>query len=373
MPKSSDSPLKIPDNLPEEQALREAERLRDVLILVEGLLRQEEATVGMIVDCLYDIGSVRIIDNKLPVPALKGASKSIAGFSKPVVRLIALRWLKKNCPALLTNWLYSKVQQVSEPSKKTKKTKAKAPKAKTKTPAARQPAAESGQLKPSQPASAMAEQKPTSAIQDMPTPLALQATPKAEPKPLIPAAAAVNGATPSAPLQAMETPVAQSQPSDSEAIAPLTLSTLNPSTPGYPAPPQSFAAPPVSSIVPSTVPTASPNGQRATPNAEAEEEAPATPSDNGHLDTETSALALTPQSDGVTLGDLNGTLQRDYQRAIAQLRQRDREIQRLRTHNTLLFGVVVLSAIALGSALLVPATSGESTTANEPTATHISP
>lgn len=84
--------------------------MQEVVMLVDNLLRSEETTIGMIVDCLYDIGSVRLIDQKVEPQVLQDLTKPIARLSKPAFRMIALRWLKKNCPVLLANWLYSKVK-----------------------------------------------------------------------------------------------------------------------------------------------------------------------------------------------------------------------------------------------------------------------
>jgi hypothetical protein len=93
--------------------------MQDVVMLVDNLLRNEEATIGMIVDCLYDIGSVRLIHQKVELQLLQDITKPIAQLSKPAARAFALRWVKKNCPVLVTNWLYSKVK-FDKPKSKTK-------------------------------------------------------------------------------------------------------------------------------------------------------------------------------------------------------------------------------------------------------------
>ena len=36
--------------------------------------------------------------------------RGIARFSKPVFRVFALRWFKKNCPRLVTRWLFRQVR-----------------------------------------------------------------------------------------------------------------------------------------------------------------------------------------------------------------------------------------------------------------------
>lgn len=100
---------KFPANLSEEERLQQ-ERLRDVRLLLENLAEREETTVKMILDCLYDIGAVNLINKKFPTQPLNPLMKSLARTSKPVFKIIALRWFKRNCPNLLANWLYNKVK-----------------------------------------------------------------------------------------------------------------------------------------------------------------------------------------------------------------------------------------------------------------------
>jgi len=105
----SSSPDKSTSPVDPQQLQLESERMQEVVLLVDNLLRQEETTLGLVVDCLYDIGSVRLIQKKLTSPFLQGPTKRVARVSKPLFRILALRWLKKNCPELLAKWLYSKV------------------------------------------------------------------------------------------------------------------------------------------------------------------------------------------------------------------------------------------------------------------------
>lgn len=92
-----------------DEAQVELQRMQDVLLLLDNLAKREEATVKDVLDCLYDVGSARLINQRINVKALRGPLKSIARFSKPVFRIFALRWFKKNCPRLITNWLYNQV------------------------------------------------------------------------------------------------------------------------------------------------------------------------------------------------------------------------------------------------------------------------
>ncbi|MEH2090027.1 hypothetical protein [Nostoc sp.] len=96
-----------PENLAEKYM--EAERMRDVLLLLQNLINSEEATVKLILDCLYDVGSVNLINQKLRLKPLNRVMKLIARMSKPVFRTLALNWFKKNCPQLITNWLHTQV------------------------------------------------------------------------------------------------------------------------------------------------------------------------------------------------------------------------------------------------------------------------
>jgi hypothetical protein len=93
-----------------EEKRKEQERLRDVLILIEHLFEQEEATVKMIIDCLYDVGSVNLINKKFPSQPLNPLMKSIAKVSKPAFKLWALRKVKRNAPQLITDWLQRKIR-----------------------------------------------------------------------------------------------------------------------------------------------------------------------------------------------------------------------------------------------------------------------
>lgn len=88
----------------------EADRMRDVQLLVAHLLRQESVTIKFILDCLYDVGSVNFINQKVRAQPLNQLTKAIAVLSKPAFKIFALRWLYKNCPRLITNWLYRKVR-----------------------------------------------------------------------------------------------------------------------------------------------------------------------------------------------------------------------------------------------------------------------
>jgi hypothetical protein len=87
----------------------EAERMRDVLILLQNLSNDQEATVKLILDCLYDVGAVNLINQKIRCRPLNRMTKSVARISKPAFRAIGWYWFKQNCPQLIANWLHAKI------------------------------------------------------------------------------------------------------------------------------------------------------------------------------------------------------------------------------------------------------------------------
>ncbi|WP_310488864.1 hypothetical protein [Chamaesiphon sp. VAR_69_metabat_338] len=88
----------------------EADRVREILILLTGLMAREEATIKLIIDCLYDIGYVNLINRKVRFRPFNAVAKFIGKRSKPVAKIFAWRWFIKNCPQLIAKWLYIKVQ-----------------------------------------------------------------------------------------------------------------------------------------------------------------------------------------------------------------------------------------------------------------------
>jgi hypothetical protein len=88
----------------------EAERVQEILMLLTGLTVREKATIELIIDRLYDIGTVNAIDKKVRFRPLRAIAKFAARKSKPIARIVAWRWFRRNCPRLIARWLYTKVQ-----------------------------------------------------------------------------------------------------------------------------------------------------------------------------------------------------------------------------------------------------------------------
>lgn len=99
--------IKEAERLAEKQV--EAERMHDVLLLLQNLSNDQKATIEMIIDCLYDTGAVNLINQKIQYRPFNRMTKSVARISKPVFRTIAWYWFKQNCPQLIVNWLHAKI------------------------------------------------------------------------------------------------------------------------------------------------------------------------------------------------------------------------------------------------------------------------
>ncbi|MBV6624322.1 MAG: hypothetical protein KI793_15510 [Rivularia sp. (in: Bacteria)] len=87
----------------------EEQKMHDVLLLLENLTSREEASIKLIIDCLYDVGYVNLINQKFRSRTLNGSLKLIARVSKPAFKVIAWKWYKRNCPQLIVNWLRKQV------------------------------------------------------------------------------------------------------------------------------------------------------------------------------------------------------------------------------------------------------------------------
>ena len=118
MQDSQGQPSSLPSEMTRHQRLslnsedrqKEQQLMQDTHLLLTNLAEREQATVKAILDSLYEVCSVNLINKKVRVKALRGPLKGIANFSKPVFQLFAWRWFKRNCPELITNWLYRQVR-----------------------------------------------------------------------------------------------------------------------------------------------------------------------------------------------------------------------------------------------------------------------
>ena len=84
--------------------------MQDVMLLLEGLARREEPTIKMIMDCLYDVGTMNLINKKVRYRPFNRLMKRAVKLPKPVAKVLIFYWFRKNCPELITNWLRRKVR-----------------------------------------------------------------------------------------------------------------------------------------------------------------------------------------------------------------------------------------------------------------------
>lgn len=111
---------------------KKQERMRDVLLLLEQLVEREEITLKMIIDCLYDVGTINFLNTKIRNRPLNRFLKTVVKLPKPLAKKLALGWLKKNLPSLVANWLEGKVAFKAVPKKAKVKQKKKVRRQKSK-------------------------------------------------------------------------------------------------------------------------------------------------------------------------------------------------------------------------------------------------
>ncbi len=99
----------LPELTPEEKLFQQ-QRMRDVYLLLENLTLKEEATIKLIIDCLYDVGIINLINKKIHNRPLNKLAKLVANTPKPILKIIAWRWVRKNLPRKVTNWLQNKLK-----------------------------------------------------------------------------------------------------------------------------------------------------------------------------------------------------------------------------------------------------------------------
>jgi len=92
----------------EEERLKE-KRMQDVLLLLQNLVEREKATIMLIIDCLYDVATINLANQKVPQRRLNGFTKWFAMKIKSVAKAGAWWWFKGNVPQLVADWLRSKV------------------------------------------------------------------------------------------------------------------------------------------------------------------------------------------------------------------------------------------------------------------------
>jgi hypothetical protein len=92
----------------EQQA--EAQRMQEVNFLLTNLLEREQATIKAVIGCLYDVGSVNLVNQRIRFRPLRPVARPFLKASKPVLTACGYRWVCKKCPSIITRWLQAKVK-----------------------------------------------------------------------------------------------------------------------------------------------------------------------------------------------------------------------------------------------------------------------
>ncbi|MGK7943233.1 MAG: hypothetical protein AB4058_02050 [Microcystaceae cyanobacterium] len=92
----------------------EAASRKEVQLILENLFEREEATVKLVIDCLFDMGVVYLVNQKIPTPIVNPLVKRVANISKSGIRIIAFRFVMKKfvLSGFLTNFLVNKVKGI---------------------------------------------------------------------------------------------------------------------------------------------------------------------------------------------------------------------------------------------------------------------
>ena len=105
-------PVRTSNDITQEatEKAREEKLINELLLLVKTLIYEEESTIKLIIECLYDVGSTNLVNQKVQLTTFNRSLKFITKLSKPVFKIVAWHWFKNNCPTLITGWLHSKVE-----------------------------------------------------------------------------------------------------------------------------------------------------------------------------------------------------------------------------------------------------------------------
>jgi len=91
------------------EKLFKEQRMRDLFLLIENLALQEEATIKLIIDCLYDVGMINLVNKKIKHKSANKIVKFFIKYPKPFAKYVAWLWVKDKVPQKLTNWLQRKI------------------------------------------------------------------------------------------------------------------------------------------------------------------------------------------------------------------------------------------------------------------------
>lgn len=82
---------------------------QDVQLLLTQLMKNEETTIKLILERLYDVATGNFIDQKVRFRPARPGLKFVAHCVRPAGRYFGYKWLVKKTPRLITGWLFRQV------------------------------------------------------------------------------------------------------------------------------------------------------------------------------------------------------------------------------------------------------------------------
>jgi hypothetical protein len=105
------SPRQAAQQQAEQQA--EAERMQEVTLLLANLLEREQTTLKSVIGCLYDVGTVNLVNQRVKYRFLRPLARPVLKVSKPVLTTLGYRWVSKKCPPIIARWLQGKIKSIT--------------------------------------------------------------------------------------------------------------------------------------------------------------------------------------------------------------------------------------------------------------------
>ncbi len=90
---------------------KEEEKLTEIVILLSQLFEREEATAKKIIECLYDIATINLVNKYILLMPLNRLLKLLIKLPKSLVKNLAFAlYVQPKCPKLITDWLFTLVE-----------------------------------------------------------------------------------------------------------------------------------------------------------------------------------------------------------------------------------------------------------------------
>lgn len=99
-----------------EMSEAEQRKVQEIQLVLEQLVQREATTVRFIMERLYDVGLINVMNKKVKGHPLGHLVKPLSRASRGSFRYVGTRWFQAQGPKLITDWLYTLVNL--EPKKR---------------------------------------------------------------------------------------------------------------------------------------------------------------------------------------------------------------------------------------------------------------